>query len=395
MDWSVRTARDRRRVTAATAAPCRPAGPLPSRAMESTAPPLPESVDVVVVGAGQAGLAAGYFLHRHNRDASRRGLRTLDAVLLDASARPGGAWPRYWDSLELFSAAEHSSLPGRAMPRRLDGRTPTAADVADYETRYRLPVHRPAPVSSVELDEHDGPEIEGRGFAVTLADGRRVRAAAVISATGSFTRPFLPSSAAAAEAAPRQLHAAEYRRPEPFAGQHVLIVGGGNSGPQVAADLLPHARVTWATRRPPRFMPDDVDGRALFRVATAHVRGESDAAVAQLGEIVAVPSVRRARDEQGLRAVPLSEALAPGRRYDAIIWCTGFRPELRHLRALGLRHTDHGVPATRRDLPTASTDVPGLHLLGYGDWCGPASATLIGVGAHARRAVQDIVARLA
>lgn len=370
-------------------------------------------VDVLVVGGGQAGLAAGYHLHRLARDAARgRGGPAPSFAILDAADGPGGAWSRYWDSLALFSPAETSSLPGWRMPAWQGPGTPSAdhvvAYLAEYERRYELPVHRPVTVLEV-ADAPDG------GFAVRTDRGDW-HARAVISATGSWTRPFLPHLPGAEDFAGRLLHTVDYRRAEDFAGERVLVVGGGNSGAQIAADLAPVARsLTWATRRPPRWMPDDVDGAALFRAATARVRSLTDpgaqdgpdgereqAGVGALGDIVVLPPVRRARDAGLLAARPMPERLtADGAVWadgsheplDAVVWCTGFRPALGHLRPLGLTRRGD-VPATAEDPPTASADRPGLFLLGYGDWCGPASATLVGVGASARATVAAAVAHV-
>src|SRR5699024_9648655 len=185
----------------------------------------------------------------------------------------------------------------------------------------------------------------------------------------------------------------------------VLVVGGANSGAQIATDLVNSAKVTWCLRGEPRYLPDDVDGRELFRVASQQVRakatGQPDpGGVANLGDIVAVPPVRQARDAGLLIPHPMFERFTPEgvmwpdgstRRIDAVIWCTGFRPALRHLRSLDLRETDGTI-----DLDgTASTRIPGLYLVGYGDWTGPGSATLIGIGATAKATVKDILHRLA
>jgi putative flavoprotein involved in K+ transport len=197
-----------------------------------------------------------------------------------------------------------------------------------------------------------------------------------------------------------------YRSPADLAGQRVVVVGGGNSGAQIAADLAldGDVTVTWVTRRPPRFLPDDVDGRVLFDVATARRRaldeGRGDTGgVASLGDIVAVPAVRAARDAGLLSVKPMFARLTTtgiqwtdGSRTeaDAVIWCTGFRPALAHLAPLGLR-------GPRGHFPTDGTHAvgePRLHLLGYGDWTGPASATLIGVGRTAREAVHQITLQL-
>ena len=355
-------------------------------------------VDVLVIGGGQAGLAAGFYLHRMARDAARgRGGPAPSFAILDANARPGGAWQHYWDTLELFSPAAYSSLPGYRMPPWAGAGNPSAEHVVSYlsayEHRYQLLVHRPVTVHAVE-DHPDG------GYR-TRTDRGTWDSTVIINATGSWRRPFVPTMPGAESFAGAQLHTTGYRSRTPFAGQRVVVVGGGNSGAQIAADLLPAAAsVTWATRRPPRYLPEDVDGRALFAVATDHVqalrRGEpSPGGVGSLGDIVAVPPVRAARDAGHLQAQPMFTGFTPtgvqwddGRtlEVDAVLWCTGFRPDLAHLRTLGLA-MDTTTPATADDPPTSSPDRPGLFFLGYGDWCGPASATLIGVGAPARATV--------
>ncbi|CAL9587785.1 ArsO family NAD(P)H-dependent flavin-containing monooxygenase [Streptomyces sp. enrichment culture] len=352
---------------------------------------MTRSVDVVVVGGGQAGLAAGYHLRRQG----------LDFTVLDAAPAPGGAWRHMWDSLRLFSPAEHSSLPGRLMPAQAGETYPDAGHVVeyltDYEKRYGLPVQHGTRVNAVR---RDGDRL------LVEADTGAFRAQAVISATGTWSRPFLPAVPGREVFAGRQLHTVGYGCPADFTGQHVIVVGGGNSGAQIAADLALDGRVevTWATRRPPRFLSDDIDGRALFDVATARRRaldtGRADTGgVASLGDIVAVPSVRAARDAGLLRARPMfSRLTATGPQWadggrtgaDAVIWCTGFRPALAHLAPLGLRGPHGRVPT----VGTRAVGEPRLHLLGYGDWTGPASATLIGVGRPARDAARQIARQL-
>ncbi|EST38744.1 FAD-dependent pyridine nucleotide-disulfide oxidoreductase [Streptomycetaceae bacterium MP113-05] len=343
--------------------------------------------DVVVIGGGQAGLAAGYYLRRQG----------LDFVILDAQSAPGGAWQHAWESLRLFSPAAYSSLPGRLMPAQPGELYPGAGHVveylADYEKRYELPIQRSAPVQAVSRD--------GTWLRVETDTGTW-RARAVISATGTWWRPFVPAVPGATSFRGRQLHTVGYRSPDEFAGQRVAVVGGGNSGAQIAADLAAHddVELTWATRHPPRYLADNIDGRALFDAATARRRaleqGEADTSgVASLGDIVAVPPVREARDRGFLHAREMFARLTQDglvwpdgttTQADAIVWCTGFRPALAHLAPLGVRGP-HGHVATDG---TRTITEPRLHLLGYGDWTGPASATLIGVGRPAREAVADI-----
>ncbi|MFD4030690.1 ArsO family NAD(P)H-dependent flavin-containing monooxygenase [Streptomyces sp. NPDC058637] len=348
---------------------------------------MTQHTDVVVVGGGQAGLAAGYHLRRQG----------LEFEILGADPAPGGSWQHMWDSLHLFSPAEHSSLPGRLMPVQPGETYPGTKHVVDYltayEKRYDLPVQHGTHVDAVR---RDGDRL------LVEADTGTWRARAVISATGSWSRPFLPAVPGRGVFDGRQLHTVNYRRPADFAGQRVVVVGGGNSGAQIAADLALDDRVdtTWVTRRPPRFLADYIDGRALFDVATARRRaleeGRSDSGgVASLGDIVAVPPVRAARDAGLLEAKPMFARLAAdGVRWDdgshtgsdAIVWCTGFRPALAHLAPLNLRGPRGHIPTDG----TRALGEPRLHLLGYGDWTGPASATLIGVGRPARDAAREI-----
>ncbi|MFG2616412.1 NAD(P)-binding domain-containing protein [Streptomyces sp. NPDC048507] len=219
---------------------------------------MTQRTDVVVIGGGQAGLAAGYHLRRLG----------IDHVILDAWTAPGGAWQHTWNSLCLFSPAQHSSLPGRLMPVQEGELYPDAAHVvaylADYEKRYELPVQRGVWVDAVRRD--------GTHRQVD-SDAGDWRARAVIGATGTWTRPFIPAVPGRREFAGRQLHMVQYRSPSEFAGQRVIVVGGGNSGAQIAADLAhAGAGLTWVTRRRPRYLADDIDGRALFDAATARRR---------------------------------------------------------------------------------------------------------------------------
>jgi putative flavoprotein involved in K+ transport len=340
--------------------------------------------DVVVIGGGQSGLAAGYFLRRGG----------IDFEILDANDRPGGAWPDAWDSLRLFSPAQMSSLPGWPMPASAGG-YPTRDHVVEYltayEQRYSLPIQRPVRVKGV----------------LRSADGLTVRtdrgtwiAQAVISATGGASQPFLPPYSGRALFRGRQIHSSAYRSPDEFAGQRVLVVGGGNSGAQILAEISKVAETAWVTPRPPRFLPDDVDGRVLFERATERVRAqmegrEPDLPKDGLGDIVMVPSVREARDQDVLHSVrPFSRLVVDGVVWpdgirtpvDSIIWCTGFRPDLSHLAHVGVLETDGHVAVENG----RSIRQPRLWMLGYGEWTGAASATLAGITRSARDTVQDV-----
>lgn len=346
------------------------------------------ALDVVVIGGGQAGLAAGYFLRRSG----------LAFSILDDQPGPSGAWGHAWDSLTLFSPAQWSSLPGWPMPAPADGgyppRNSVIAYLAAYEARYGLPMQRPIRVDAIRA--------HGAGLRVEARDGTSWDARAVISATGTWSKPFIPDLLGRDTFAGEQTHSAAYRRPEAFAGLSVLVVGGGNSGAQILAEVSRvAARTVWVTEREPIFLPDDVDGRVLFERATARWQAEREGrapppAQGGLGDIVAVAPVREARARGALGSVrPFARLESAGAVWadgtriaaDTIIWRTGFRPALGHLAPLGVVQDDGRVEVGPSGRSTAE---PRLWLLGYGDWTGMASATLAGVTRAARDVVQGV-----
>ncbi|MEV0649608.1 ArsO family NAD(P)H-dependent flavin-containing monooxygenase [Phytomonospora sp. NPDC050363] len=341
-----------------------------------------EHHDVVVIGGGQAGLAAGYYLRRAK----------ADYVILDAGTAPGGAWRHYWDSLHLFSPAEFSTLPGWWMPQQEGHPFPTRDHVVDYlaayEKRYELPIRRPVTVHSVHRDgEHS----------LVRTDTGDHRARTVISATGTWRSPHTPDVPGRDLFRGRRLHTADYRNPDDFTGQHVVIVGGGNSAAQILAEISTVATTTWTTLRPPRFLPDHIDGRDLFHVATHAAANPGAPGVGDLGDIVMVPSVKEARERGVLVARPMFDRVTEtgiawdnGETLDvdAIIWATGFRAHLDHLAPLGLTGEDGRIAVDG----TRAVEEPRLHLLGFGNWTGPASATIIGAARSAKAAIAQLVA---
>lgn len=359
--------------------------------------------DVVVIGGGQAGLALGYHLKRAQRDTS------FTFLILDEQSSSGGAWRHAWDSLRLFSPAEWSSLPGWPLPRaqaerysagevpEYPSRDDVVAYLAAYEARYELPVERPVRVQAVRAGESGGMIVE--------TDGGSLTTRAVVSATGMWARPFTPTLPGLDRFEGTQIHSGHYRSPDGFAGQRVLVVGGGNSGAQIAAEVSEIARVTWVTLETPRFLPEDVDGRVLFDQATARYAaikaGENPAKPYSLSDVVQVAPVRAAR-----AAGRLDDERRPPQSFtpsgviwedgteedlDAVIWCTGFRAALDHLTPLGVVDTEGRVEVDG----TRSVRQPGLWLVGYGGWVGFASATLIGVGRSAKKTAAEVVASLA
>ena len=358
--------------------------------------------DVVVIGGGQAGLAVGFYLRR----------TSLHYVILDDQPEPGGAWRHTWPSLRLFSPAQWSSLPGWLMPRDSEAsadeyptRDAAIAYLAEYERRYALPIERPVRVHAVRaVSDGEAPP----DCLIVETTAGTIEARAVVSATGTWANPADAAIPGRESFRGTILHSAHYPGVTPFVGRRVIVVGGGNSGAQIAAELAEVADVAWATREPPTFLPEHVDGRYLFEQATARWRalqeGRTPDPPRSLGDIVLVPPVRAALARGMLVAVPMFERFTPhgviwpDRREtpaDAVILATGFRPALAHLASSGIVGADGRVAIAAGGAGTRAAAPLPLWLVGYGEWTGFASATLIAVGRSARATVEEIVGHLA
>jgi len=337
--------------------------------------------DAIVVGAGQAGLAAAYHLQR-------AGLRF---VVLDGADAVGGSWPRYYQSLQLLSPARYSSLPGRPFPGD-PLRLPTRDEVIDYLRGYAehfgFPVRLRTPVERV-----DSVRAGCRGFRVRSREGKTWRTSAVIAATGCFQQPHRPALPGMDAFAGRVLHASQYRRPQELAGQRVVVVGGGNSGVQIAVELAEVADVTLATRRPIKFIPRRVLGRPIhFWLRWTGIDrcpllvGGPDP-VYDCGRYRhALRAGRPPRRPMFTRLTDRGVRWAPGdeQPIDTLILATGYRTDYPYL---------HAIPDATRQRRGVGR-VPGLYFVGCEGQRGPASATLRGVGADARHIVHHLTRRL-
>ncbi len=343
--------------------------------------------DVIIIGGGQAALATAYYLKRAE----------LNFLILDAETKPGGAWLHTWDSLRLFSPASYSSLPGWQMPQDNPDIFPGRQDVIDYLTRYEerydFPIIRPVTIRLIEAQDDS--------LVVHSKNGQQWRSRAVVSATGTWSHPFIPDYTGRGLFEGEQTHSAQYVSPDAYQGKRVLVVGGGNSGAQLLAELSTVADATWVTQRDPVFLPDDVDGRVLFERATARIKGtaDSDAPIGGIGDIVMVPPVKEARERGVLTSVRPFKALTKTgviwpdgseEAIDAILWCTGFRSALSHLEPLAVVNAEGKVDVKQNQ----SIQEPRLWLIGYGDWAGAASATLIGTSRTAREMTPALTAWL-
>ncbi|MEJ4093572.1 NAD(P)-binding domain-containing protein [Corynebacterium accolens] len=208
----------------------------------------------IIIGAGQAGLATAHQL------TSRGLIPAQDFLLIDANPAPGGAWRHRWDSLTLGKAHNIADLPGMPAPLA-DASSPASQVVASYygayEDKFQLRPYRPARVRSVHAS-HDEPEPRG-AFLVALESGEQFSADTIVNATGTWDRPYIPYIPGIGSFGGRQLHTKDYSAAEGFAGQHVLVVGGGLSAVQFLLELEGIAQTTWATRRAPDFTNTEFD----------------------------------------------------------------------------------------------------------------------------------------
>lgn len=350
------------------------------------------TTQVVVIGAGQAGLSAAYHL-------VRMGFSPYDGVVvLDRNEAPGGAWQHRWDSLTMHDVHGIANLPGVAVPEsageeRANQFVPRY--FADYEARFGLPVVRPVTVESVSETA------DGR-FEVATDPGSWT-AEAIVNATGTWNRPFIPWYPGIETFRGRQLHTADYNGAEEFAGQHVLVVGGGSSAVQLLAEISEVASTTWVTRRPPEWRTEEEFGPELGRAVVAKVEERVRAGLPPRS-VVSVTGLQLREQEQAAfkrgvytrlpmfaRITPDGVEWADGRaeHVDAILWATGFRADLAHLAPLHLREPSGGI---RMDGTRTVLD-PRIHLVGYG----PSASTIGGnrAGFIAARELRDLLKPLA
>lgn len=353
-------------------------------------------VPVAIIGAGQAGLSVAYYLRRFDLVPGR------DFVIFDRGPLPGGAWQHRWESLRLGTAHKVNDLPGMAelglsfstADRSLPARDVVTDYYRQYEEHFELDVQRPVAVTRV-FNRHADLVV-----ATDAPAWAETRVNVLVNASGTWGSPFVPWYPGANTFAGRQLHTSGYISADEFAGKRVIVVGGGTSAigfmlelEGVAAELI------WASRRPIDWIHTE---QLDIESAVAAVSMQDDAARAgrALPSIVSgtgVPVTRRIAagiDRGVLVARPIFTRIEPtGVRWpdgtfseaDAIIWASGFRPELRHLAPLKLREKAGGVTVGAG----ASWTDPRIFLAGYGP-----QASTIGANRAGRMIARQVMTLL-
>jgi putative flavoprotein involved in K+ transport len=352
-----------------------------------------EAVHTVVIGAGQAGLSAGYHLAR----------RELPFVILDAGERIGDAWRKRWDSLRLFTPARHDGLDGMPFPAPRHS-FPTKDEMADYLEAYATQLDLPVR-TGVRVDRLSR---NGSGFVLDAGD-QRFEASNVVIAMSNWQRPRQPASAKELDPSIVQLHSGRYRNPSQLREGRVLVVGAGNSGAEIALELA-RRHPTWLSGRDTGHVPFRIEGfAARYLLADLVLRGVFHRVLT-----VRTPMGRKVRQKVLAQGMPLvrtrpSELAAAGAQraprtvgardglplledgrvleVENVVWCTGFDPDftwidLPVLEEQRPRH-EHGIVR----------DEPGLYFLGLAFLYAASSSMLHGVGRDARRIAEAIAAR--
>ncbi len=347
---------------------------------------MSERLDTIVIGGGQAGLAAGYHLRQRGKP----------FVILDAADRVGGSWLNRWDSLTLFTPSIRDNLPG--LPLGGEYHFPTKDAMVEYFERY---------VATFDLPVRLGVAVDGlfreeTGYRVT-AGAQAFDADHVILATGAHRVPRTPAFAADLSNGITQLHSADYRNPRQLAPGRVLLVGAGNSGAEIAMDIASTHQVLMAGRKVGE-IPIDTrgrQGRIMFpliwwvweHVLTERSRpGRKVQAEAVLGH--GEPWIRQKEkdlEKAGVRRVSRIVGSVDGRPQTEdggvlevanVVWCTGFEKGFGWIDLPGLDSS--GRLACERG---AVTGQPGLFVLGQEFQYMFNSHTVGGVGKDAEAVV--------
>jgi putative flavoprotein involved in K+ transport len=339
--------------------------------------------DCIVIGGGQAGLASAYYL-------KKRGLKYL---ILEASQQATGSWPKYYDSLTLFSPARYSSLPGLRFPGD-PNHYPTKDEVISYFKEYtnyhKLNVRTGEKVTKVSKN--------GKDFVIATAKGNVFYSKAVISATGAFVNPNIPVIKGIERFKGKMIHSSQYKNVDEFKNQRVVVVGGGNSAIQIAYELAQISKVSIATRKPISFAPQRILGKDIhFWLNVTGIdtlpygrKFSMNTSVMDTGIYKeAILNYRPDRKPIFTNYTEEGVVWSDGteEKVDTVIYATGYKPNLIYLTSLTDAVDHSGNPLHYKGI---STTIEGLFYVGLSGQRSFSSATIRGVGADANYVVKQL-----
>ena len=350
-------------------------------------------VDIVVIGAGQAGLSAAYYLKKEGIEPGK------GFVVLDDEIGAGGAWQHRWNSLTLSNVNGINDLPGMGFSeavnkddKELQANVALPQYYEKYEKTFELPVIRPIRVQEVT---------EKNGRFLIKTNDVQFSARGIINATGTWKTPHCPKYPGWEKFKGRQLHTGQYTNAEEFIGKHVIIVGGGISAVQLLGEISKVTKTTWVTRRPPDFRNYEFNpdlGREAVAMVEERVReGLPPKSVVSVTGLPITPAIQDMLTNGVLDRKPMfQEITETGVKWedgteveaDVIFWNTGFRHSLDHLKSLDLVNDLEGIEMSGK-LATQVKKDPRIHLTGYGP-----SASTIGANRAGRVAARELIETL-
>lgn len=333
--------------------------------------------DVLVIGAGQAGLSLGYYLKKNK----------VSFLLLDKGSEIGQSWRKRYDSLKLFTPRLFSSLPGLSLSGDPGG-YPAKDEISDYLLKYAkefsLPVKLGTVVSKLAKD--------GECYVLSTNQGE-YRSKQVVVATGPFQLPNIPEFSKFLSDEVLQLHSSEYKNPNQLLSGTTVVVGAGNSGSQIAVEIADHRDVYLSVGHKPRFMPQDLGGKSIFwwfdklGLLKANVNSKVGQMIRNKPDPIFGYELKMNLSNGGIQLKPKAISANDNEimfedqsivKVRNLIWSTGFQLDYSWIKIPAI-FNEKGLPIHERGV----TNIHGLYFLGLPWQYIRGSALLQGVGADA------------